>query len=316
VVELPAMHHARAAGAAAVVDDKIVVSGGQANHQLVPATDVFDGVRWTDGAPIPTPRDHLAGATDGKYLYAVGGRDLSADKNVGAVERYDPVTNVWVRMSSLPTPRGGSGAGNRLVTIGGEFDRRVRPVECSICDQHVDDPAGDADAAARSRRSRCGTPSTPSTARARATPTCPHQQAIDLSVRRGLSELEPDSATSEDVHTGSAPGRPFTYTRSAPRTDTDPQPARTAATRISLCPSRPRCRSRNARLAASPTTPRSTPVSDHGPLRRATPYSMRVGSPSSEPVAAKSQPGQPRFAAAITKSRAALWPGRRDRLPD
>jgi non-specific serine/threonine protein kinase len=127
-VELPAMHHARAAGAAAVVGDKIVVSGGQANHQLVPATEVFDGVRWTDVAPIPTPRDHLAGATDGKFFYAVGGRDLSADKNVGAVERYDPVTNVWARMPSLPTPRGGLGAvvsGSRLVTIGGESSTGV-----------------------------------------------------------------------------------------------------------------------------------------------------------------------------------------------
>ena len=117
-----------AAGAAAVVGDKIVVSGGQANHQLVPATEVFDGVRWTDVAPIPTPRDHLAGATDGKYFYAVGGRDLSADKNIGAVERYDPATNVWARMSSLPTPRGGLGAvvsGNRLVTIGGESSTGV-----------------------------------------------------------------------------------------------------------------------------------------------------------------------------------------------
>jgi non-specific serine/threonine protein kinase len=122
-VELPAMHHARAAGAAAVVGDKIVVSGGQANHQLVSATEVFDGTRWTDVAAIPTPRDHLAGASDGRYFYAVGGRVLSADKNLGAMERYDPVANQWTRLPGLPTPRGGLGAalvGNRLITVGGE----------------------------------------------------------------------------------------------------------------------------------------------------------------------------------------------------
>ena len=86
-VELPPMLHARAAGAAAVVGDKIVVAGGQANHQLVAPTEVFDGTKWTDVAAIPTPRDHLAAVADGRYFYAVGGRALSADKNLGAVER-------------------------------------------------------------------------------------------------------------------------------------------------------------------------------------------------------------------------------------
>jgi non-specific serine/threonine protein kinase len=127
-VELPALHHARAAGAAAVVGDRIVVAGGQANHQLVPTTEVFDGTSWVDVAPIPTPRDHLAGASDGTYFYAVGGRELSADKNIGAVERYDPATNTWTQMPALPTPRGGLGvvvARNRLVTIGGESPTAV-----------------------------------------------------------------------------------------------------------------------------------------------------------------------------------------------
>jgi non-specific serine/threonine protein kinase len=127
-VELPRLNHARAAGAAAMVGDKIVVAGGQANHQLVPATEVFDGTRWTDVASIPTPRDHLAGVSDGRYYYAVGGRALSADKNLGAVERYDPATNQWKQLPGLPTPRGGLGAaivGTRLVTIGGESPTAV-----------------------------------------------------------------------------------------------------------------------------------------------------------------------------------------------
>jgi N-acetylneuraminic acid mutarotase len=122
-VELHAMNHPRAAAAAAVVGDKIVATGGQANHQLVSQTEVFDGTGWTDVAPMPTPRDHLAAASNGRYFYAVGGRALSADKNLGAMERYDPVANTWTRLPALPTPRGGLGAiiaGNRLVTIGGE----------------------------------------------------------------------------------------------------------------------------------------------------------------------------------------------------
>jgi len=127
-VELPPLLHARAAGVAAVVGDKIVVAGGQADHRLVAQTEVFDGSKWSDVAAMPTPRDHLAGAADGRYFYAVGGRALSADKNLGAVERYDPAANEWTRLPALPTPRGGLGAalvGSRLVTLGGESPTSV-----------------------------------------------------------------------------------------------------------------------------------------------------------------------------------------------
>ncbi len=122
-VGLPPLRHPRAAGVAAVVGNKIIVAGGQANHQLVAQTEVFDGTKWTDVANIPTPRDHLAGVANRRYFYAVGGRALSADKNLGAVERYDPTTKQWTKLPSLPTPRGGLGAaivGKRLVTVGGE----------------------------------------------------------------------------------------------------------------------------------------------------------------------------------------------------
>ena len=57
--QLPKLNHARAAAAAAVVGDKIVVVGGQADGKLVPQTEVFDGERWTDVENMPTPREHL-----------------------------------------------------------------------------------------------------------------------------------------------------------------------------------------------------------------------------------------------------------------
>jgi Galactose oxidase, central domain/Kelch motif len=71
--KLPPLNHPRAAGAAAVVGDQIVVVGGQADGKLVPETEVFDGERWTDVADIPTPREHLGAVSDGRYLYASGG---------------------------------------------------------------------------------------------------------------------------------------------------------------------------------------------------------------------------------------------------
>ena len=126
--ELPKLNHARAAAAAAVVGDKIVVVGGQANGKLVPQTEVFDGERWTDVADIPTPREHLGAASDGRYLYAVGGRALSADQNTGTLERYDPDSDSWTKLDGMPKPSGSVGvayAAGRVVAVGGEATTSV-----------------------------------------------------------------------------------------------------------------------------------------------------------------------------------------------
>jgi serine/threonine protein kinase/N-acetylneuraminic acid mutarotase len=121
--KLPSLNHPRAAAAAAVVGNRIVVVGGQADGKLVPETEVFDGEHWTDAAEIPTPREHLGAASDGRYLYAVGGRALSADKNSGAFERYDPESGRWTELEAMPEPAGGVGvayAAGRIVVVGGE----------------------------------------------------------------------------------------------------------------------------------------------------------------------------------------------------
>jgi serine/threonine protein kinase/N-acetylneuraminic acid mutarotase len=127
-VELPTLTHARAAAAAAVVGDKLVVTGGQNGKQLVPQTEVFDGNSWQQAADLPTPREHLAAVSDGVYVYAVGGRFLSADKNSAAFDRFDPETGQWDKLVDMPTPRGSFGAGyidGRIVAVGGEEPTRV-----------------------------------------------------------------------------------------------------------------------------------------------------------------------------------------------
>ncbi|MBV8160244.1 MAG: protein kinase, partial [Acidimicrobiia bacterium] len=129
-VALPHLKHARAAGAAAVAGNKLVVFGGQADGKLVRQTEVWDGRSWSDGPDLPTPRDHLAAASDGNFVYAVGGRQLSADRNVGDVDRYDPSAGSWTRLPDMPTPRGDLGAsviGGRLVAIGGESATEIFP---------------------------------------------------------------------------------------------------------------------------------------------------------------------------------------------
>jgi serine/threonine protein kinase/N-acetylneuraminic acid mutarotase len=126
--ELPPLQHARAAAAAAVVGDKLVVVGGQDEKQLVAQTEVFDGKSWTQAADMPTPREHLAAVSDGVYVYTVGGRFLSADKNSAAFERFDPVSGNWDKLADMPTPRGSYGAAfidGRIVAVGGEEPTRV-----------------------------------------------------------------------------------------------------------------------------------------------------------------------------------------------
>jgi serine/threonine-protein kinase PknK len=127
-VELPTLTHARAAPAAAVVGDKLVAVGGQNAKKLVPQTEVFDGTSWRDAADLPTPREHLAAASDGTFVYAVGGRFLSADKNSAAFERFDPQSGKWTKLVGMPTPRGSYGAtyiNGRILAVGGEEPTQV-----------------------------------------------------------------------------------------------------------------------------------------------------------------------------------------------
>lgn len=127
-IELPSLTHARAALAAAVVGDKLVAVGGQNAKQLVAQTEVFDGSSWHDAADMPTPREHLAAVSDGTYVYTVGGRFLSADKNSAAFERFDPQSGAWTKLVDMPTPRGSYGAAfidGRILAVGGEEPTRV-----------------------------------------------------------------------------------------------------------------------------------------------------------------------------------------------
>jgi serine/threonine protein kinase len=125
---LPNMRSPRAAGAAAVVGDKLVVVGGQADGRLVPTTEIFDGERWTAGADMPTSREHLAAVSDKRYVYAIGGRDLKASANLKPLERYDPETDEWTRLAPMPDALGGLGAARirgTIAAVGGEDESEV-----------------------------------------------------------------------------------------------------------------------------------------------------------------------------------------------
>lgn len=126
--ELPPLRYPRAAPVAAVVGERLVVLGGQNDKQLVLQTETFDGDSWSESAPMPTPREHLAAVSDGAHVYTLGGRSLSADENSAAVERFDPAAGTWERLPDMPTARGSYGAAfldGRIVAVGGEEPTRV-----------------------------------------------------------------------------------------------------------------------------------------------------------------------------------------------
>ena len=120
-MELPPLLQPRAAAAAAVVGDRIVVTGGvDASGKLLNTTEIYDGTGWKLGAPMPTPRQMLGAASDGKLVYAVGGTNGTAD--LAAVEAYDPAADTWTTMPALPEPRSDFGVAvtdARLVAVGG-----------------------------------------------------------------------------------------------------------------------------------------------------------------------------------------------------
>ena len=114
----------RGSPAAAVVDGKIYVVGGDPGENdfavYDPATD-----EWTILPDMPTGRQHMGAAAVAGKFYAVGGRTaLGAGLgNLATLEVYDPATQQWSELDSMPTARGGIAVASLaqfVVVFGGE----------------------------------------------------------------------------------------------------------------------------------------------------------------------------------------------------
>ena len=118
---------------AAAVNGKIYVIGGRTGHGFILSatnTDVveeYNPVTDMWSAPkerMPTARSGGAWGTDGRRIYVAGG-EVTTKELVGAfraIEAYDPATNSWITLPSMPMPRHGvAGAviGNRFHLVSG-----------------------------------------------------------------------------------------------------------------------------------------------------------------------------------------------------
>lgn len=130
--QMPPMKRARGGAAAAVVGDKLYVIDGapqpygiedpEPPYALLEAFD-FRTRTWSTLAPPPAAVHHFGAAVvDGK-IYIAGGRvDHESSSNVFA--SYDPATDRWTRLGSLPEGKissmGVVSAGGKLVIFGGD----------------------------------------------------------------------------------------------------------------------------------------------------------------------------------------------------
>jgi N-acetylneuraminic acid mutarotase len=116
-----------------VVNGKIYVIGGRTGHGFILSatnTDVveaYDPVSNMWSMPkerMPSARSGGASGTDGRLIYVAGG-EVTTTELVGAfraLEAYDPATNSWMTLPSMPMPRHGvAGAviGNRFHLVSG-----------------------------------------------------------------------------------------------------------------------------------------------------------------------------------------------------
>jgi N-acetylneuraminic acid mutarotase len=128
--------------AEASVDGKIYLFGGLASSESESSitlnnTQIYDPATdtWTAGAAMPTGRYLATAAAVGGKIYVMGGRTITsagAGGPVNANEAYDPATNTWAVMASMPSAVRGHAAtvyDNKIYVFGGNtgtYQKTVR----------------------------------------------------------------------------------------------------------------------------------------------------------------------------------------------
>ena len=92
--------------------------------------EVFDPAtgKWTDLAPLPRKRDHVAIVAAEGRIHVIGGRFVTPAEGTNMHDVYDPASNTWTSAAPLLTIRSG-GAGvvykGRILVFGGECNAGV-----------------------------------------------------------------------------------------------------------------------------------------------------------------------------------------------
>ena len=137
----PALETPRGALAAATNEGAIVAIGGSTagDGSATSVSRVVEflkpgSTRWERGPDMFEPREHLAAASTGDRVLAIGGRVGGLNTNLRSVESWRPGEGAWRRESPLQKERGGFAAaagGDVPCVAGGEqTDHTISLVEC------------------------------------------------------------------------------------------------------------------------------------------------------------------------------------------
>ncbi len=84
------------------------------------------GRNWQTQLPLPTALLRTCVTSDGRYLYAIGGRTAAASTTAtNLVQRFDPSSNSWTSLTSLPVPLSSGEAvhlNGKIYVPGGQTD--------------------------------------------------------------------------------------------------------------------------------------------------------------------------------------------------
>lgn len=137
-------------GATAVNGKIYAIGGADFSAELVFSTvEVYDPQTdmWTTKSDMPTPRHSFDIAAVNGKIYACGGDTTAGTggaETTVAVEEYDPVTDTWVSVADLPTPRSAFSAcelnGRLYIVSGSEAVFPHSPLTTSLLEY---DPATD-----------------------------------------------------------------------------------------------------------------------------------------------------------------------------
>jgi N-acetylneuraminic acid mutarotase len=129
----PSLPGERGAGGAGIINNVLYFFGGADKHRIHDMSDTFSlnlknlSAGWKRVASFPNARNHLGGIVAGGKLYAIGGQHKLEKTSTAQneVDRYDPATNKWTKVASLPKSESHFNAATVLydryiITVGGE----------------------------------------------------------------------------------------------------------------------------------------------------------------------------------------------------
>jgi non-specific serine/threonine protein kinase len=129
--EVAPMRRARGALSLVTVGGRLYAIGGRDGYRQIAVAESYEPRRntWSDLAPMPDPRNHLAGYLNGTLACVAGGRTPATS---AAIDCFDNATAQWRRHGDLPIATSGAAAahiGGVTLVAGGEPSAETRLVD-------------------------------------------------------------------------------------------------------------------------------------------------------------------------------------------